>query len=252
MEETLRYIKVLNWGYGAFCGSFGDIAPLSLSQDFSSSLEQLGKRLAVVNSLDYEKMFVEATSAKGKANLLKYQSTEDSIGYSLHFMRDREQVLEACKATFKGFKGCADKYKDDKLWDEEQWGTYRTFLDQLERALELSLKQFATAYDYHTISTDEPGKESESGSLEYYCQKAVGKGYLEKVGNGYRRVKGKWTKALLAYFLGRFRRADERFDDVYCPMFGETRLGKARSQLINNKNGDGRPRNYQIVDELFE
>lgn len=156
MEETLRYIKVLNWGYGAFCGSFGDIAPLSLSQDFSSSLEQLEKRLAVVNSLSYEKMFVEATRENGKTNLLKYQSTEDSIDYSLHFMRDREQVLDACKATFKGFKGCADKYKGDKLWNEEQWGTYRNFLDQLERALELRLKQFTTAYDYY-----EPGKEPE-------------------------------------------------------------------------------------------
>lgn len=248
MEETLRYIKVLNWGYGAFCGSFGDIALLSLSQDFSSSLEQLEKRLAVVNSLSYEKMFVEATSDNGKTNLLKYQSTEDSIGYSLHFMRDREQVLEACKATFKGFKSCTDKFKDNGLWDEEQRGTYRNFLDQLERALELRLKQFATAYDYY-----EPGKEPENGSLEYYCQKAVGKGYLKKVDKGYRRVKGKWTKGQLAYFLGRFpKREDGKFDSVYCQMFGETRLSKELYRFAGNKTGDGKPIGYEMVDELLK
>lgn len=97
MQETLNYIKVLNWGYGGFCSSFENIAPLSLSQDFDSSLEQIEKRLAVVDGLNYNALFVEATSANGKANLLKYQSTDDTIEYSLHFVRDRGQLLEALK-----------------------------------------------------------------------------------------------------------------------------------------------------------
>lgn len=93
----MNYIKVLSWGYGGFCSSFENIAPLSLSQDFDSSLEQIEKRLAVVDGLNYNALFVEATSANGKANLLKYQSTDDTIEYSLHFVRDRGQLLEALK-----------------------------------------------------------------------------------------------------------------------------------------------------------
>lgn len=277
MEETLRYIKVLNWGYGAFCGSFGDIAPLSLSQDFSSSLEQLEKRLAVVNSLSYEKMFVEATSDNGKTNLLKYQSTEDSIGYSLHFMRDREQVLEACKATFKGFKGCADKYKGDKLWNPEQLGTYRIFLDQLERALELRLKQFATAYDYRTISTDEPGKESEPQQNKQDIPQEIPTIYntdkerlvfgnaLEKQYMSLKDGKYKWTLTyrLLAYMCGRLYCGDRIKEDNsdYSQEYvkGKTRMPRQEVKALfevdvasNRYSLKAPPMNSWKVDDLFK
>jgi hypothetical protein len=35
-------------------------------------------------------------------------------------------------------------------------------------------------------------------------------------------------------------------------MFGEERLGKARSQLADNKHGDGKPKGYEIIDSLFD
>lgn len=68
------------------------------------------------------------------------------------------------------------------------------------------------------------------------------------------------TKALLAYFLelvfcyndnGCDNRADFP-DKALNILFGESRLGKARTQLTNNKNGGGKPKGYEIVDRLFQ
>jgi len=87
--------------------------------------------------------------------------------------------------------------------------------------------------------------------LHYYCQKAIEKGYLVKDGEGYRRVK--WSKAQLAYFLKHFPKANGDFnEECYDPMFRESRLSKAANQLMNNKNGDGKPKGYEIVDKLLE
>lgn len=98
--------------------------------------------------------------------------------------------------------------------------------------------------------TGQTAPEPQQGSLEYYCEKAVEKGYLRKEGNGYRRIY--WSKAQLAYFLGQFL-IDGRFpDDKYCKMFGESRLAKAADQLKLNKLGDGKPRGYEKIDELLQ
>lgn len=245
MQETLKYIEVLNWGYGGF-------APMTLDQDFEKSLKQVEERLALLDGLDYGALLVEATSPNGKANLLKYQSTEDSIEYSLHFMRDRKELLrDHIPTMFIGFKNVVDRYRADGLLTDGQWREYRGAISELERVFELRLKEFATAYDY-SLSDDPNNPEPQQGSLEYYCQKAIERGYLVKVADGYRRTK-KWTKALLAYFLWKFPNADRTFpDNKYCVMFGESRLSKAADQLKNNKTGDGKPRGYEIVDKLFE
>lgn len=68
------------------------------------------------------------------------------------------------------------------------------------------------------------------------------------------------TKALLAYFLELvFCYNDNGCDNgAVFPdkalniLFSESRLGKARTQLTNNKNGDGKPKGYDIVDRLFQ
>lgn len=94
--------------------------------------------------------------------------------------------------------------------------------------------------------------EPQQKDLHYYCLKAIEKGYLVKKDGGYRRTK-EWTKALLAYFLKHFPNTDGTFPDKeYCVMFGESRLSKAADQLTMNKNGNGKPRGYEIVDELLQ
>lgn len=156
MKETLNYIRLLNWGYGGF-------APMTLGQDFEKSLQQVQERLALLDGLDYGALLVEATSPNGKANLLKYQSTEDCIEYSLHFMRDRKELLrDHIPTMFIGFKKAVDRYRADGLWTDEQWREYRGAISELERAFELRLKEFATAYDY-SLSDDPNNPEPQQG-----------------------------------------------------------------------------------------
>lgn len=163
MEETLNYIKVLNWGYDGF-------APMTLSTDFAKSLLQVQERLGVLDSLNYGELLVEANSANGKANLLKYQSTDNTIEYSLHFLRDRKEFLEMLqpdylieidkshkppkpvwhrnpKRMFRWAFDAIDKFKADGLWTDEQWREYKGTLSQIEKGLEDRLKQFAAAYE---------------------------------------------------------------------------------------------------------
>ena len=93
--------------------------------------------------------------------------------------------------------------------------------------------------------------EPQRKDLHYYCQRAIEKGYLVKADGGYKRAT--WSKALLAYFLKHFLNTDGTFPDKeYCVMFGESRLSKAADQLSMNRNGDGKPRGYEKVDELLQ
>ena len=115
--------------------------------------------------------------------------------------------------------------------------------------------QEATNTDSLAVEQQEPqrGEQEQQKDLHYYCHKAIEKGYFVKVDDGYRIKNREWTKAQLAYFLNHFLNADGTFPDKeYCVMFGESRLSKAAYQLVNNKNGDGKPRGYEIVDELLQ
>ena len=103
----------------------------------------------------------------------------------------------------------------------------------------------------YTPEPQQGEQQPQQKDLHYYCLKAVEKGYLVKVDGGYKRAT--WSKALLAYFLKQFLNTDGTFPDKeYCVMFGESRLSKAADQLSINKNGDGKPRGYEIVDELLQ
>lgn len=115
--------------------------------------------------------------------------------------------------------------------------------------------QEATNTDSLAVEQPEPqqGEQEQQKNLHYYCHKAIEKGYFVKVDDGYRIKNREWTKAQLAYFLNHFLNADGTFPDKeYCVMFGESRLSKAANQLMNNKNGDGKPRGYKKVDELLQ
>lgn len=244
MKETLKYIEVLNWGYGGF-------APMTLGQNFEKSLQQVQERLALLDGLDYGALFVEATNPNGKANLEKYKKTGAAFECQLHFMRDRQILLDAIPTMYKCFKDGADKFKADGVWTDEQWREYRVTLSMVEKGFQDRLRQFATAYDY-PLSDVPNSPEPQQKDLHYYCSKAIEKGYLVKIDGGYRRTK-EWTKAQLAYFLNHFPNADKTFPDKkYCVMFGESRLSKAADQLNININGGGKPRGYEIVDELLQ
>ncbi|MCR4582234.1 MAG: hypothetical protein K5764_01580 [Prevotella sp.] len=167
MEQTLRYIKVLNWGYGGF-------SPMTLTPDYKGSLDQLQERLALLEGLSYDALLVEATSANGKADLERYKSTDTTFEYQLHFMRDRQQLLEALQPDyyekdgdevvlvenpnrmFRPLLKVIDKFRADGLWTDEQWKECRWTIETIEKQFEERLRQFAAAYDYKTEQEPEP------------------------------------------------------------------------------------------------
>ncbi len=85
-------------------------------------------------------------------------------------------------------------------------------------------------------------------------ERAEKAGIIVRTTTGYK--KNGITKAQLAYFLQRIYQADSqsgaKFPDTELSnLFGESRLGKAAAQLMNNKNDGGKPRGYKIIDDLF-
>lgn len=276
MQETLNYIKVLSWGYGGFCSSFENIAPLSLSQDFDSSLEQIEKRLAVVDGLNYNALFVEATSANGKANLLKYQSTDDTIEYSLHFVRDRGQLLEALKPDeleiengekvikknpkrlFRGFVDAIDEYRADGVWTWEQYQECRGALDELERGFEVRLKEFCAAYDYKL--GDDQDKQPKPQQIPTELDTPEAKVYLDKaIELGLMDSNYKWLKGLqmLACFavemskrlkLGKGERISWKpFETLFSVNSGKLRLNYNDIQKTGQQ-----PKESYLIDRVFE
>lgn len=292
MQETLNYIKVLGWGYGGFCSSFGNIAPLFLSKDFDSSLEQIEKRLAVVDGLNYNALFVEATSANGKANLEKYRSVEDSIEYSLHFVRDRKDLLEMLqpdyliekdrwqinpKRMFRWAFDAIEKFKADGIWTWEQYQECRGALNELERGFQLRLKEFCTAYDYQ-LSDDpnspepqqaQPKQETTASTIptinDTDKEKLVFGNALQKQYMSLNNGSYKWTltKSLLAYMCGRLYCGDRIKEDNsdYSQKYikGNTQMPAQEVKALfgvdvasNRYVLEKPPRNSWKVDELFK
>ena len=149
---------------------------MTLTPDYKESLEQVRERLGLLDSLNYLSLLDEATSTKGKAWLDKYSKT-GGFDFSLHFMRDREQLLKSLEqdgikfgedlevkknpiGMFRWAKDGADKYKADGVWTDEKRKEYKYQLSRLEKALEDRLRQFVAAYDY-PLSADEPKQQSE-------------------------------------------------------------------------------------------
>ncbi len=275
MQETLNYIKVLNWGFGGFCGSFENIAPLSLSQDFDSSLEQIKKRLAVVDGLNYGALIVEATAPNGKANLLKYQGTDDTIEYSLHFMRDRGQLLEALKPDeleiengkkaikknpkrlFRGFFDAIDEYRADGVWTDEQWKEYKGALNELGRGFEVRLKQFATAYDYKLgddPNSPEPQQiptELDTPEAKVYLDKAIELGLMD---SNYKWLKGLQMLACFAVEMSKRLKLGkgERISWKPFETLFSVNCGKLRLNYNDIQKTGQQPKESYLIDRVFE
>lgn len=147
-----------------------------------------------------------------------------------------QKMVEASGYKYAVFGGISHIY----VWNKERL-----------KVLEKMKEDFLNAQE----ATSEPEQDFNSDRLKRLhccCQKAIKKGYLVKTDGGYRKTE-KWTKSLLAYFLTNFLKEDGAFPDKeYSEMFGESRLSKASGQLVNNKTGDGKPRGYEMVDELIK
>ena len=81
---------------------------------------------------------------------------------------------------------------------------------------------------------------------------AVAKGLIEQTSQGYKRHN--ISKALLAYFLQRVYIVDDAVfpDTALNKLFGESNLKQSVYSLSGNKNADGKPRQYQKVDAIFD
>lgn len=201
MEQTLKYIKVLNWGYGAF-------APMTISPDFEESYKQVTERLQLLDSLNYGTLLSEATSPEGKACLDRYTKTDITFEYGLHFLRDRDYLLSHTPSMLKCFHDEADKFCKEGTWTNEQWQEYRGTLGAITRGFEERLKQFITAYDY--LFVNEPGTQPSFMQIEkvvHAFERGVKHGYMTKQDGKYKWIKDKGT--LLCALIGTLLHGDE-------------------------------------------
>lgn len=131
---------------------------------------------------------------------------------------------------------------------EKKWMKENMSIDAVNRFKNLGVLPFLCD-DEQAPEGNSSTPEPQQKDLEYYCQKAVEKGYLKKVDGGYRRLT--ITKAQLADLLNHFILPTGKFDDKgWSLLFGESRLSKAADQLKNNRNG--RCSHYEIIDALLK
>lgn len=90
-------------------------------------------------------------------------------------------------------------------------------------------------------------KELNTERARLYFQKAIEAGLMMQTETGYNWNR---SKALLAYFTDKIYPKSYP-DNAISLLFNTTRLGKARSQLANNKHGYGKPKGYEDIDILF-
>jgi len=250
MKETKKYIRLLNWAYGGF-------APMTIGTDFSRSYKQAEERLQLLDSLDYGALFSEARSANGKTNIIDYMNTDTTFEYGLHFLRDRDYLLAHAPNMLKCLHDEADRLCQIGAWTNEQWREYRGTLGAITSGFENRLKQFITAYKY-LLDDDRPEPQQftlpqklNTERAKKYFPKAIDDGLICYHNNKYTRG-ANVSKALLAYFLRCIYKEGDFPDKELSLLFGESRLGKAVSQNMNNKTGYGKPRGYERVDKLFE
>lgn len=156
-------------------------------------------------------------------------------------LNDEKAKCDEVLDLLLNIKQINDKLSGRALSQHLQWKER----EQLKRDRETLYKNFLD------IVTAAP--EPQRGELLYYCQIAVKQGLLEKTETGYKRIRGQMSQAQLAYFLGRFLNSDGTFpESKYNAMFDENRLGKALYQISGNRNGDGKPRGYEIIDNILQ
>ena len=146
------------------------------------------------------------------------------------------------------------------------WGDYCQVWVMAAKNIINNLSEYAQNYQKviaGNVASQEPQQVQASTPLPVELQtdeaikrfeRAEEAGIIVRIATGYRK-KG-ITKAQLAYFLQRIYQADSqsgaKFPDARLSnLFGESRLGKAVAQLIDNKNDGGKPRGYKVIDGLF-
>ena len=245
---------------------------MTLGPDFRNSYSQIRERQQLLDNLNYGALLSEATAPNGKAELEKYQNTEDSIEYSLHFMRDREELLEYhIPNMFAGFKKTIDKYKNNSLWTLDQWREYRSGLDLLTRTFEIKLREFATAYGF-TLTQKQANNEqiADTQSLNPEPQQMALKDLLpeklktdEAVGVFQKAIDAqlityspeglKWnnTKQLLAYFA---TKVSEKFrlTTILDKDGKKTTAWKPFETLFNKQGLKGTKQNWMRLNTKFE
>lgn len=248
---------MLNWGYGGF-------SPITLNSDYASSLQQLKERLEWLQGLDYAALLDEATSANGKAWLRKYQQTESSVEYSLHFMRDRQTLIEMLQPDewqdgkhitnptrmFRGILESAKELKKKGVWSDTQVIEYCLTVSNIERAFEKRLKEFACAYDYRAEPKQIP-PELATKEAEKYFDKAI---ELKLMDSKYRWLKGFQMLACFAremsvrLHLGKGERiAWKPFETLFNVPPGKLRLNYNDIQ----KTGQA-PKESYLIDKIFQ
>ena len=168
---------------------------------------------------------------------------------------DLKQLQERCGVWIKRYHGGEAERNMRAMQIKGYIGSLTLAEEYISRLEPQKEPQKATEIELQTSTRQEPqqAEQGQQKDLHYYCQKAIEKGYLMKKDDGYRRNKKEWTKAQLVYFLRHFLKEGSVFPDKeYCLMFGETRLSKDLYRLVLNKTGDGKPRGYEVVDELLQ
>lgn len=185
-----------------------------------------------------------------------YKTTQDgrylygvAEGASLNDEKAKcDKVLE----LLLSIKNINDKLCGRGITQHLQWREREAIIKERETLYKEFLDEVQTVPLQKPTEPLQASPEPQQGELLYYCGKAVEQGLLAKTGTGYKRIKGKMSKAQLAYLLGRFPNPDGTFpESKYDKMFDESRLGKALYQISGNKNGDGKPRGYEIIDKLL-
>jgi len=117
-----------------------------------------------------------------------------------------------------------------------------------------ALIRFKNSLDFQKV--DLPN-ELNSNEAKIYFLKAIEAGLMESTHNGF---EWKDSQALLAYFTEKIycKTFDGKDNGKNYPetalnkLFNRSRLGKARSQLADNKSTNGKPKRYDTIDKLFE
>lgn len=139
------------------------------------------------------------------------------------------------------------------VWNKERrkalYNLKETFLRDNEQAVKQPRPEAQiTAHEPQQITL--PRKLDTPRAKEYFS-KAIEDGLICCSNGKYSKGVGV-SKALLAYFLKCVYNSGDFPDKELSILFGESRLGKAANQLMDNKTGGGKPKGYEWVDRLFE
>jgi hypothetical protein len=219
----------------------------TLQNDFIIDIEELPKELQdiIKNGLQTQ-IIQEAELVKNDmpGNYLSYLDREiEKAGASMQRMIEESGRDGALLANISKVY----------VWNKERRKTLYNLKETYLRDNEQAVKQPQPEVQ---ITAHEPQQITLPKSLntlraKMYFLKALDDGLICLSNGKYSKGVGV-TKALLAYFLRCVYNGGGFPEKELSLLFGESRLGKAVSQLMDNKTGGGKPKGYERVDRLFE